>query len=301
MRNADFGSGRATVGLQLAPRNAPRFLLAAGARYAAVRRNYTDRATGQIYEVRSNPDPDPPSTVEIGDRLDYDSNELFLNMRWRQNERLLLFVDSRFEQASFLESYANTTSLESLDFRAVTVEPGLSVQLHRVARLAFSVSRTELDYLDQSSLDAAGFRVVGQTRRYEYTRYRLSLSVKPARRWNFLIGARSADRDDAYAGYYDYGAISSFISIDRQIGSRATLRVYGSYSDLTYDNATVSGDPTEQLLDSEVRTVLVRFDRKFGRRTAWFVESGARRTDSHDPVFANDSDWVLGGVQFRKR
>ena len=69
MRNADFGSGRATVGLQLAPRNAPRFLLAAGARYAAVRRTYTDRATGQIYEVRSNPDPDPPSTVEIGDRL----------------------------------------------------------------------------------------------------------------------------------------------------------------------------------------------------------------------------------------
>jgi hypothetical protein len=294
--DADFSSGTVRMGLALSPASLRRLVIGAGGRYTAYRTTYVDRADGEVYEVSSI--LDPSVTTPIGDRLDHDAAEYFFNLRWKQNEKLKLFLDTRLEETNYVEDYTATTYLEPLDSRATTVEPGASLQLHRAARLIFSVAFTDLDYTEQSALDADGFRVQDETRSYEYTQYRLTLRVTPSDRWNVWAGARSSDRNDRYAGYYDYGSVSSYVSVDRMIGEKAKIRLYTSLSDLNYDNATVSGDLDGQTLDNEVRTVLTRYERDLRERSRWFVEGGLRRADSRDPDFAYDSDWVLGGIRF---
>jgi len=294
--DADFGSGTARMGLAYSPAALRKLVVGTGGRFTAYRTTYVDRADGEVYEVRSI--LDPSVTTPIGDRLDFDAAELFLNLRWKQNEKFKLFLDTRLEETNYVEDYTATTYLEPLDFRSTTVEPGTSVQLHQAARLIFSVAYTALDYTEQSALDIDGYRVEDETRSYDFTRYRLTLRVTPSRHWSVWAGARSADRSDRYAGYYDYGSMSSYVSVDRTIGEKGKIRLYTSLSDLRYDNATVSGDLDGQTLDSEVRTVLTRYERDVREQARWFVEGGLRRADSKDPDFTYDSDWVLGGVRF---
>lgn len=297
---ADVESAAVRAGFAFAPQRLPKLTFGVGGEYSAYRTTYTDRVTGDPYQVSSDLDSGAPSTVEIGDRLDHDAAQLFFNLRWKQNRRFGLFLDTTFENTHYVEDYAGTTALEPLDFHSVTVEPGASVRVHEMATLILSVAQTDLDYTEQSALDATGQRIEGELRAYAYTEYRLTVRITPAERWKLWVGARSSDRSDVYAGYYDYGAVSSYFSVDRALGTRGSLRLYGSVSDLRYDNATVSGEVDGQTLDNHVRTVLTRYERELRGGLGWFAEGGARRVDSRDPVFTYDSDWFLGGVQFRR-
>ncbi len=297
---ADVESGTARAGFAFAPRRLPRFTAGAGGEYSAYRTTYTDRVTGDPYRVSSDPDSGAPPTVEIGERLDHDAAQLFFNLRWKQNRRFLLFLDTTFEDTNYVQDYARATDLEPLDFHSRTFEPGASVQVHEMARLIFSAAQTDLEYTEQSALSATGQRVEDELRSYAYTEYRLTAQITPGERWKLWVGARSSDRNDVYAGYYDYGAVSSYVAVDRRMGTRGSLRLYGSLSDLSYDNATVSGEVDGHTLDNQVRAVLARYEYDLQRGLGWFAEGGARRADSQDPVFTYDSDWLLGGVQFRR-
>lgn len=297
---ADFHGATARAGLTFAPRRLSRLALAGGLAYDGHRSTYTDRATGEVYAVAAGPAAGSTEPVTIADRLDYDAAELFFNARWQQTRRLRLFVDTRAERTNYLEDYAATTTLEPLDFEALTVEPGVSLQLHPAARLTLSAAVTELDYDAQSALDHEGYRVPGETRSYHYTHYRLTARIAPAERWSLWAGARSSDRRDAYAGYYDYGSISAYVTADRRHGARGRFRAHASLSDLKYDHATVSGDPEGQTLDSQVGVFLTRYERDTTARLRWFFEAGVQRTDSRDPVFDHDSGWMLCGLEFRR-
>lgn len=296
---ADFDAESLRAGLAFSPPAVSRLLVGLGGRYASYRATYTDRADGEVYEVGAVGEP-AGTTIPIADRLNHEAAEAFLNLRWRQNKAFRLFFDARYQDTDYREDYGETTNLEPLDFRAVTLEPGLSVQVHRAARLVLSVARTDLDYDRQSALDEDGFRVPGQTRSYEYLHYRLTLRVEPVRRWSLSFGARASDRSDTWAGYYDYGSMSSYVAVDHELSRKNKLRFYTSYSDLSYDNATVTGDPAEQTLDEKQQTFLARFEHATSRRMSWFVEGGARNTDSRDPDFIYEGDWVLGGVELRR-
>ena len=76
------------------------------------------------------------------------------------------------------------------------------------------------------------------------------------------------------------------------------LRFYATLRDVDYDQATVTGDPIDPIRSSQEQRYAARFTRSFGERLRWYFEGGTQRTDSQDPVFAYDRDWVLTGIQY---
>ena len=298
--DADFSNLGARAGMAYSPNAAPRFLVGFGGRYSQFRTTYIDRATGEIYDVLREDAQSIEDTVEIPDRLDNDASELFLNLRWKQNSRLRFFLDTRLRDVGYVEDYAEETTLEPLDFSALSLEPGVSASVHDAVRVIFSVTWTDLDYDERSAIDSDGFRVPDETRSYEYTTYRLTVRARPGTGWNLSVGARVADRSDVYAGYYDYGSMSSYVSLERELGEANRVRFAVSYSDLEYDDATVTGDPQESTLDEKQVAYLTRFERSFHQRSRWFVEGGIRETDSRDPDFTFDGEWFLVGVELRR-
>ena len=129
---------------------------------------------------------------------------------------------------------------------------------------------------------------------------RLTVRVAPAKHWRLRFGLRDGDRQDAQAGYYDYRSNSSFISLDHRPAKRVRLQLYTSRSDLDYENAAVPGDPDGELRSSSVDFYLGRFDWQFNKHLTFFTEGGSQRTDSQDPIFAYDRDWVLTGITYRR-
>jgi hypothetical protein len=298
--NADVGSGAVRGGLAWSPAAAPRFVVAAGGRYEIDRGTYTDRSTGEAYAIAAGSGTAAPAHVRIGDRFDRDSIAAFVNLRFKESERLRLFLDAGLEQTNYVEDYAGIAGLESLDSRSVTLEPGLSVQVHDSTRLIASVARTGLDYERQPALDAGGDPVAGRARSYDYTRYKLTLQVNPGPGWRLWFGGHATGRNDAYAGYLDYRATTSYLALDRDLGPKTKLALQASHGDLAYDNATISGESDGSTLDERERIVLARLERSLREDTRWFAEAGTRHTTSRDPDLVHDGTWLLCGVEFRR-
>jgi hypothetical protein len=296
--DADWASGNLRAGIGYSPRGLThRLALAAGGFYGLGRSTFTDRATGEVYEVDSI--STPGATVLIPDRFDYDSYGAFVNASWRQNDRLRFFLDTAWERSDYANDYTRNTDLYPLDHRSLTVEPGLSVQLNRMVGMGFSVALTDLDYDARPALDAAGFAVPGTTSKYRYAQYRVTFLVRPTTRWFVRLSLRSDDRNDTFAGYYDYGSLSAYASVDRDLTPRSRVRFHASWRRLDYDTATVPDEP-ELIRATDVRRLLGRYERTFSRRLRWFVEGGTQDAGSRDPVFAYDQNWFLSGVQFRR-
>ena len=56
----------------------------------------------------------------------------------------------------------------------------------------------------------------------------------------------------------------------------------------------------KQTLQEEELALLARYERAFHRRARWFIEGGVRETDSRNPDFTFDGDWLLAGVELRR-
>lgn len=295
-------SGAIRVGTLLAPlgEGNNRLLLSMGGRFSAYRGTFTDRETGEVYRTPVTPATDPASWVAVPDRLNHDAAGAFLDARWRQSPALSFFLKTALDRTSYTEDYAENTGLSPLDYRTFTVQPGVSFRLSGAATLGLSVAWTDLDYDARPALDRTGSEVPDVTRNYRYAQYRVSIRLEPARRWDVDIGLASTGRDDTYAGYYDNATHAAYVATDRAIGPKGFLRFHASVRDVDYDYATVSGEPDSQVLGHDERRLVGRFERVLGAGTRWFVEGGIERSDSKDPVFAYDQDWVLGGIQLRR-
>lgn len=296
--DADQLVGGLRAGYGIAPRGLEgRLALAAGGRCSAGRSTFIDRATGRVYEVSTV--ADPAETVRIPDRFDYDSYGAFFNARWSQNQRVRLSFDANWERSHYLEDYAENTDLDPLDYRSLTVEPGISVSFGELLTVGASVTLTDLDYDARSALDDSGAAVPGTAREYRYAQYEIAFQLKPANRWLLQLGLRSDDRTDAYAGYNDYGSWSAQASVDHDLTPSSKLRLHASWRTLEYDRAVVEGQPG-LIQNTEERTVVGRYERGLGPDLRWFADIGTQAVDSRDPVLAHDQRWVLSGVQFRR-
>ena len=296
---AGHDSGAMRAGVTFLPRFAGlRLVFSLGGRYAVYRGTFTDSETGAVYEANFEPPNLPPSTIPIPERLDYDSAGLFLKLRWKQNRRFSLSLDSMFDRTDYVNDYAELTDLSPLDYRSVRVRPGANFRVSNAVSLGMSVTLTDLDYDDRPALDADGVEVSGTSRSYRYANYRLAVNVRPTDRWSLRVGLAGGGRDDTYAGYYDYTNASAFLSVDHEFGPKSRLHVYASMFDTGYDTATVTGDPADDVLGSNEHLYMARFNRSLGKRVRWFVEGGTRQRDNQNPVFSYDKDWVLTGIHF---
>jgi len=124
--------------------------------------------------------------------------------------------------------------------------------------------------------------------------------VQPAPRTRLSLGGRAGGRDDTYAGYYDSNNSEGSLSLEQSFSDRSRLRIFSSLRDVEYDQATVSGDPGDEVRSSDERRYAARYTHRFGDRLEWYVEGGADRTDSPDPIFAYQRDWILTGMHFER-
>jgi len=276
-----------------------RISLTAGVLYEIRRSTYTDRLTGGVYEVVTDPNP-PTTTALIPHRFDTDTAGAFFDLSWRLNRRLRVFLDTRLEQTDYVEDYDGITTLDPLDFRALHLEPGVQVRVNDLLSVVASVAWSDLDFDRQFALDAGGNQVAGTAREYHYTRYRLRFLMTPGRQWHVNVGVLAADRQDTWAGYYDFGALTGFVSALRTFGDRNRLQLFASGRRLDYEHATVLGDPNAVTRGSDMRRFAARFDRVLNRHLGLFAEGVVLRTNSEDPIFTYDQDTALIGVSIRK-
>ena len=88
------------------------------------------------------------------------------------------------------------------------------------------------------------------------------------------------------------------MSVDRELGANSRLRFFASLRELDFDHATVTGDPADGIRGSDERSYVARWSRSFGERLSWYMEGGAEQTESQDPGFSYDRNWVLSGIRF---
>ena len=272
-----------------------RLSVSVGGLYQVRRSTYTDRLTGDIYEIVVDPVAVPPVAVPIPDRFDSDTTGAFIDLSWRLNRRLRLFLDGGYERTDYVEDYTTTTALDALDFESVAVEPGFAYRVNDVLVLVGSVAWTSLDFDDQPALDEGGAVVAGVSREYRYLQYRLRAVVSAGRFWRVNVGWLGSDREDTYEGYYDFDGWAGFVSASRPLGPKTRIQMFLSEQRQDYASATVAGDPNGQTRGSDTRRLATRFDHNFHRHFGWFFEGGVQRTDNMDPIFAYDREWSSVG------
>jgi hypothetical protein len=155
----------------------------------------------------------------------------------------------------------------------------------------------EFEYASRAAVDSEGQVVQGTTREYRFSRPRLTLSARAGEDWTVRGGLVGGDRRDTYAGYYDSGSWAAYVSAHRA-GPRSGIRLYLSHGSTGYDHATVGSEPGSPTLRGDDVELAGRFDRGISRRVRWFVEGGAQRSDSRDPVFSYDRNWMLAGIHY---
>ena len=300
--DADFERGSARIGLAYSPALAGRRLLVSlGGRVSAYQGTFTDPATGEVYRASVAPATDPPSSVAIPERLDQASRGVFVKVRFKQNKRLTYSLASSVDEVHFPEGYGDSTDLDPLDYRTVTLSPRLAWQLGELAVLDLGASWADLDYERRPALDRGGNPVPGTSRRYHYVQYFAGLRVRPAKPWSLSLDLSGGGREDTYAGYYDDASRAGSLTVEREVGERGRFSVAGSVRELDYDHATVSGDPTDPPQTSDEQRYQARYSLALGERLSWHVEAGAERVDNQDPIFAYDRDFVFTGVDYGRR
>jgi hypothetical protein len=287
LSDADDVAGNLRAGVSLAA--TPRLALLCGAEHALYRATFLDGETGEPYEVDSTPIPD---------RLDRDSTGWYANARWTHDRRLMFFLDTSFHDVGYREDYRET-GLEPLDHAVLAFEPGVSLAVGHSARVMVSYVRGAVTYDEQSALDSTGDRVEEVRRSYRSSTLRVRARIAAPERWTFHAGASTTQREDSYAGFYDYGSWSGYASVDRDLGRAGTVRLYASHFDLDFANATVTGDPEDDKRNSTVHRLLARYEREVHRSAGAFVEIGLEEADSRDPAYAYDSDWLMAGIRYR--
>ncbi len=297
--DADVLSAVLSAGLAFRPVKGDRHsvLLRVGARGRHYDATFVDPETGQVFEYQQAAPGGGVTSTPVPDRFDYGSGSAFVDFRWVVNRRVRLSLDSEIERRDYSEDYGGA-GLDSLDYRALTVEPGIRARLGRVVTLDATLPMTRREYDDRPALDADGNAVPGELREYEYEGFRFALTFSPTRSLKLRADVRRTDRADVYAGYYDSTADTAYLWLERKLGRRSELELYASRTRYDYDNATVPDDPTNLLRGGEFSTLRARFERSLGRVLRLYGEAGSQDADNQDAALAYDRRWVMTGIRF---
>ncbi|HKQ62007.1 MAG TPA: hypothetical protein VJS92_12010 [Candidatus Polarisedimenticolaceae bacterium] len=298
--NADARDGELRLGAELAPNpqgHRP-LVLAIGGSLGANRATFTDRSTGAPYAVAVG---DGTTTAEIPERFDADTAGAFLDVRWRVQRRTRLWLKTALERTDFVNDYREFPELGSLDYRGLSLEPGVLVQVNRLAAVGLSALVTDLDYVEQTALDADGAPVAGTRRQYRSLDWALSLRIVPQRGMNLRVGLRDGDREDTFAGFYDYSARGAYCSFDWAPGPKGKLALLASLRRVDYSHATVPGTTSGETLGSDTRRLVGRYDWQAPSGLGFYAEAGLQRSDNQDPLFTYGRNWMLTGIQYRRR
>ena len=302
LSDADFLTARARAGFNWTPwRSGRRHLsLAGGGSYGLQRLTFIDRATGAVYEIVEDPSATPPVIRSIPDRLDVDRAGAFLNLRARLSRRVRVFLDTALERNDYAEDYDGSNVLESLDHDRLTLTPGVRLILHSRARLTLSVTGTMADYDERLARDLAGDPAPGVLNEYRYITHRASLDLLPGRSWETSFGVNTVDREDPYAGYYNYGGTALFAFVKNSFTPRTTWQLFASYRELDYENATVSSAPDSEFRSSDAMRFVGRVEHSLTDSLLFFAEGGYQNSDSNDPDYTYERDWAMAGFRYRR-
>ena len=272
------------------PRSRRRLLLRVGAGLGIARSTFTDRTTGEIYQVASQPIPG---------RFDADTAGAFVDARWRVHRRVRVSLAARLDEARYPDDYSTSTNLLALDYDAFSLRPGIQLQIGGKVVLSFDAVLSDVDYDAQPALDGAGQEIAATLREYRYANYSMTVRWVPSPRWNLRLGVVDGTRDDTYAGYYDFGSSTLFASLDHRPSRRDRFQVYATTRHLDYSAAPVPGGVNGEFRGNDVNRFLARYDRTFGRQLGGFVVAGTQYTVSADPIFSYDRDWFETGLRYR--
>ncbi len=282
------------AGATLTPyRNGARgFAVAFGGTFDAYRATYVDPATGDVYHAF-----DGSRWVPVPDRFDFDAAGAFLDVRWRTHERVLVYLDSKAVDRRYAEDDSGT--LSSLDDRTVSLEPGVLLDLGERWRLDVSYRWSDRRYDDLPSLDRTAAEVPGERREYLSTGYSITFGFEPTDAIRLALGVTGQARDDRYAGYYDNSGVAVYAAADYSLGEKTRFRGWIARRDVEYDHATVGSLTSGETLDTDRLLAAARAERDLNRHLTILGEAGLDRTDSRDPLFTYDRNWVRAGIRFR--
>jgi hypothetical protein len=150
-----------------------RVALVLGGDYRVKRSTFVDPETGNVFEYIAS-DALGTTLQSIADRFDSDTLESFVDLRVRVNRRVRLRLEARHEQRDYVEDYPEIDGLESIDFEALELEPGIRIGLVDGVGLTLGYASMQRDYDEQPALDAAGNTVAGVEREYEDDGYHVA-------------------------------------------------------------------------------------------------------------------------------
>lgn len=299
--DADARSALVSTGVDLKPVDGRRrsLSLRLGARGATYETTFVDPETGRVFEYAPSGDPSAVPTP-LPERFDYRSGAAFADLRWRVKRRVRLSLDTSLEDRDYLEDY-ESAGLDSLDFRALSIEPGVLFRAGRIVTVHAALPTSRRDYDDRPALDSGGAPVAGTSREYRFQGLRLAFTVRPSKSLRLRADVRRTDRTDRYAGHYDSQADTVYLWLERSFGERAELELYVSRTRYDYDNAAVPDDPTGLARGGRFATMLSRYERALRPGLRLFAEVGSQSGDNHDPALSYDREWVQTGLQYSSK
>ena len=265
-----------------------------GTRLASRRTTFTSRQTGEVYEI----DDGSGTFVALPDRFDYNRIEVFADLEWRLSLRTQLFLETEYTFKDYVEDYASVATVEPLDYDGLTFRPGARYDATRMLEVELSALRTGREYDERTAVDATGASVAGTLREYVYTGFEAKLRLRPENRWRWTFGLETLDREDSYAGYYDYSSWTARALSRFRISSRDRLRLYASLSDREYDNSTVNSEVNGELRSSETLRLRAAYMRKLTRRFDVTVEAGLHSVDNPNPLYEYDRNSLGAWISY---
>lgn len=292
-QGADASYGDLRTGLRWSRRAdaVRRFDLAVGGRVTASRSTFTDRLSGEIYSYGG---------AAIGDRFDANTTGGFAELRWIPQRRVRLQLGAEYERRNYVNDYTAVGGLDSLDSSAWSATPRVRFLVSDAVALEAGADWSSRAYESLPAVDATGTPIAGSVRREHGIAWRLSVEARPSARWDLSAGAVAAGRQDLGSGYYDSDGTSAFVLAGLKAGMKNRIQLSVSEQTLDYAHATVANDPNAPVLGSDVLRVLGRFERTLRSSMAFTVEAGVQRTNSVDPLYAYDRDWIQTAFRYKR-
>ena len=297
LEEADTAQGRveAGVGLVLLERGERRLSAALHGSFGLDRSTFVDPATGETYLVGS----DPNLQMAIPDRFDSSVTSMNLDLRLRTSRRILLMLDTSLQREDFADAYDQISTLEPLDNRSLTLQPGVRWQMSERVRLEVTSEWARLRYDGLSALESDGTTASGPRRSYRVGGLRAILRAEPSGRWSFSVGLGASDRRDLHAGYYDSSGANAVASVAWALVARTRVALNVSQAIYDYERATLDDSSNGDLRGGDTLRASARVEQDLVERLAAFVEGGTQRSNNQDPLYTYDRHWAFAGLRYR--
>lgn len=302
LSNADSEAGELTTGLTIAPyRNGPRRLtLDFGVNFRARRKTFTSRLTGDVFTVTDTLPGGGTKTTEIAERFDYDRTNALVDVDWKLNKKLSLFLEGLYSHKNYVEDYDEVDSADPLDYDTRGVEPGVRFRTGKLRLLEVSLLSSVRDYRNRPARDIDGDSVPGTTREYQYAGVDIDVRLRPLNGWDLSFSFERVDRKDPFAGYYDYQGWKAYFSTYHWLTPKNRLRLSVTVGDRTYDEATVNNELDGEIRGKEELYLRGVYERDLSDSFMLTLESRSRSVQNEDPEFDYDRFSIGAFVRYHR-